>query len=116
MDFDERWRRWLDEIVDSPVIAPDLLKAMSLGLRLPDLREVAESFHQNYDQLISDLPQEPNPEPRATAALIEAHEEIRSLLPLAKNQTKDTHDTDYDPLHQAGGSDWQWQVKQALRA
>ncbi len=32
IDFEERWKRWLDEIVDSPDVAPDLLKALSLGL------------------------------------------------------------------------------------
>lgn len=89
MDFDERWRRWLDEIVDSPDVAPDLLLALSLGLQLGNLRDVAESFHKDYDLLTSDIPQEPPPEFKATAALIEAQNEIRSLLPLAINGTED---------------------------
>ena len=69
IDFEERWKRWLDEIVDSPDVAPDLLKALSLGLQLRNLHDVAKSFHANYDLLTLDLPQEPPPESRATAAL-----------------------------------------------
>jgi len=89
MDFDERWQRWLDEIVDSPEVAPDLLKALSLGLRLGDLRGVADSFHKDYDLLTLDLPKEDAPDFTATAALIEAQDEIRSLLPLANNGMED---------------------------
>ena len=89
MDFDERWQRWLDEIVDSPDVAPDLLKALSLGLRLGDLRAVAESFHKDYDLLYLDLPREDAPEFKTTPALIEAQGEIRSLLSLAKKGMED---------------------------
>jgi ATP-dependent helicase/nuclease subunit A len=83
IDFDEWWERWLDEIVDSPEVAPDLLIALSLGLRVGNLREVAESFHENYDLLNSDFPHEVNPEFNAVTTLIGARDEIRSLLPLA---------------------------------
>ena len=89
IDFDERWERWLDEVVDSPEVAPDLLIALSLGLRVGNLREVAESFHENYDLLESDFPHEANPEFNALTALIGARDEIRSLLPLAKNGMED---------------------------
>ena len=89
MDFDERWENWLDEIVDSSEVAPDLLTALSLGLRFGNLREVAVSFHENYDLLNLDFPQEAAPEFNVVDALIEAKNGITALLPLATNGTED---------------------------
>ena len=47
--FDEAWAEWLDEMLeeDSP-LAPQLGLALTLGVTLPQLREVALAFHRNY--------------------------------------------------------------------
>jgi len=68
--FEEAWSDWLDVVLeaDSP-IADDLAMALSQGVTLANLKELAEEFHSNY----ADLNEEGFAVPAATAgASVEA--------------------------------------------
>lgn len=49
LDFDRAWRDWLDAALEKDELQVPLTMALSLGLNLPRLREVAAAFHENYD-------------------------------------------------------------------
>ena len=49
LDFDRAWRDWLDTALEREDLQVPLTMALSLGLNLTRLREVAVAFHQNYD-------------------------------------------------------------------
>ena len=49
LDFDRAWRDWLDAALEREELQVPLTMALSLGLNLTRLREVAVAFHQNYD-------------------------------------------------------------------
>ncbi len=51
VEFEDRWRQWLDDALDDPSLADDLRLALSLGLSLDSLRPVARTFHENHDLL-----------------------------------------------------------------
>ena len=90
INFQECWETWLDEALDVGGSAPALARAMALGLRLDQLREIAASFHERYDLLDKPFPVLPAPSRTAVQRIIDAKGEILSLIPLA-------HDED-DPL------------------
>ncbi|MDO8472291.1 MAG: UvrD-helicase domain-containing protein, partial [Dehalococcoidia bacterium] len=80
IEFEERWQNWLDLALESDDVAPLLLEALNLGLKLDALREVAVSFHKNYDLLPQDFKNEPRPSKEAVNAVVGATDQIRSLL------------------------------------
>ena len=50
--FDEAWEEWLDGVLETgSALAPHLSIALSLGLSLQRLKQVARAFHENYDDL-----------------------------------------------------------------
>ena len=50
--FDDAWEAWLDEMLETgSALAPHLSVALSLGLSLQRLKQVARAFHDNYDDL-----------------------------------------------------------------
>ncbi|MDP2935759.1 MAG: UvrD-helicase domain-containing protein, partial [Dehalococcoidia bacterium] len=79
ISFEDRWRLWLDEALDSPDLAPHFLRCLSLGLRLEDLRQTAKAFHDNHDLLYEPFPLEREPESRAAEAVAGAAPELRRL-------------------------------------
>lgn len=89
--FEERWQRWLNEVLESEAVALNLQKALNLGLRLESLRTVAKSFHDNYDLLPDGFPEVLDPPLEAGQRIIDAIDETKRLLPLA-------HDGFDDPL------------------
>ncbi|MDP6368147.1 MAG: UvrD-helicase domain-containing protein, partial [Planctomycetota bacterium] len=89
LDLETRWQEWLDQALESPEIGPLVLEALTLGLRLGDLRRIAESFHDSYDLLTQPFPEAEQPARRTARALIESVEEIQRLLPLARNGMDD---------------------------
>ena len=50
--FDEAWAEWMNDVLeeDSP-LAPQLGLALTLGVRLQQLKDVALAFHRNYADL-----------------------------------------------------------------
>lgn len=51
LDFDRAWTDWLDWALAAEKLEEPLTLALSLGLNLSQLREIALQFHQNYDLL-----------------------------------------------------------------
>lgn len=49
--FDDRWRRFCDQLLDDPALERALLRGLTLGLRLDDLKLIAEDFNDNWDRL-----------------------------------------------------------------
>ena len=90
LNFQVRWETWLDEVLDTEDSAPALAKGLALGLRLDQLRGIADSFHERYDLLEKPFPALRMPEKRAVQGIIDARSEISLLVQLAQN--------DDDPL------------------
>ena len=51
LHFDEAWTRWIDAALDDAALQPHFLMALSFGLKIEALREIAASFHENHDLL-----------------------------------------------------------------
>ena len=85
INFQDRWQLWLDEALDSEDLAPTLAKAMSLGLRMDQLRDVAVSFYQNLDLLPVEFPRVSPPESNVIQEIVDSRQVIQELLPLAHN-------------------------------
>ena len=86
LTFNEVWSAWLDAALDDADLRPPLRLALSLGLTLDHLYQLARSFHANYDLLkevsFSDaLPTRP----KAAAALVEKTPELERLYAFARN-------------------------------
>jgi len=83
--FEERWQQWLDDALESEVVAVNLQKALSLGLSIESLKKVAKSFHDNYDLLPDGFAEAVDPPLTAGQHIIDACDEIKRLLPLAQD-------------------------------
>ncbi|MDE2801834.1 MAG: UvrD-helicase domain-containing protein [Chloroflexota bacterium] len=88
--FQEAWEEWLDEALDSDDLGPMLARALHLGLRLEQLRQVAAALEDDYD-LVEGTPIPIAPEPTLTigARLANAVTEIERLRDLSKNGAGD---------------------------
>ena len=62
IEFDVRWRDFLDELLDEPEMGPTLLRLEMLGVRLDHIRALAVRLNQNWDRL-EGLAGEPEPLP-----------------------------------------------------
>ncbi len=62
IEFDIRWRDFLDELLDQREMGPTLLRLEMLGVRLEHIRALAVRLNQNWDRL-GGLPGEPGPLP-----------------------------------------------------
>ena len=50
--FDEAWEEWLDAALETDSsLAPHFTLALTLGLSLEQLKQVAQAFHENYTDL-----------------------------------------------------------------
>jgi ATP-dependent helicase/nuclease subunit A len=49
--FRDRWKLFVDDLLDDPAMQRPLLRAFTMGLRLKDLERVAEGFHDNWERL-----------------------------------------------------------------
>ena len=59
--FEERWREFLDELLEDPALEPALLTLLAAGVKLAHFRTVAEVLDDNWDLL--DRVAEPGPLP-----------------------------------------------------
>jgi ATP-dependent helicase/nuclease subunit A len=50
-DFDERWRRFADELFEDPTMAPVLVRGFVTGLRHTGLRAIANALHRQWGLL-----------------------------------------------------------------
>ena len=51
IEFDVRWREFLDQLLDEPEMGPTLLRLEMLGVRLTHIRALAVRLNQNWDRL-----------------------------------------------------------------
>ena len=51
IEFDIRWRDFLDRLLDEPEMGPTLLRLEMLGVRLEHIRALAVRLNQNWDRL-----------------------------------------------------------------
>ena len=83
--FEDAWDQWVDAALDDPDLAGSLSLAFSLGLAVNHLRDVALTFHQNYDLLEGvSFPDTPMPEPSVVPQLIAASGEFKRLCQFSK--------------------------------
>ena len=52
LDTARAWRQFLDDLLDDPEVQHHVVAGLTLGLDLGRLRELAESFASNWDQLL----------------------------------------------------------------
>jgi len=62
IEFDVRWRDFLDRLLDEPGMGPTLLRLEMLSVRLGHIRALAVKLNENWDRL-EDLAHEPDPLP-----------------------------------------------------
>jgi ATP-dependent helicase/nuclease subunit A len=72
IDFDERWRDFLDRLLDSPSAEPALLRGFAMGLRLDAVRDVALALADHHDRVDGLALRPPPLGPVDPTALIEA--------------------------------------------
>ena len=70
IEFDVRWRDFLDRLLDEPEMGPTLLRLEMLGVRLAHIRALAVRLNQNWDRL-EGLPGMPDPLPPVDVDKIE---------------------------------------------
>ena len=51
IEFDIRWREFLDQLLDEPEMGPTLLRLEMLRVRLDQIRALAVKLNQNWDRL-----------------------------------------------------------------
>jgi ATP-dependent helicase/nuclease subunit A len=86
MAFGETWGTWLDNALDDTDLQPALRLALSLGLTLDHLYQVARRFHTNYDLLEGvSFRDTLLSQPKAAAALVEKTPELERLCAFARN-------------------------------
>ena len=62
VEFEDRWRRFVDRLLDDPAWQRSLLLARTAGVSLDDLREIAAELDANWD-LVEHLPERGATEP-----------------------------------------------------
>ena len=82
--FDERWREWIDGALDDPQAQEALRPALTMGLQLHQMREIAVAFHENYD-LIEVASFDVLPMPCLAAPLLDARDELERLSAFSKS-------------------------------
>ena len=88
--FDELWSAWLDAALDDTELGSLLSMAFSLGLSTNHLRDVAASFHDNYDQLMgADFQDVAMPSSSVITDLTAAAAELQRLCGFSKVQDSD---------------------------
>ena len=86
LKFDAAWDDWIDDALEEDsAVAPHLTMALSLGLTLRQLKDVAKGFHHNYN----DLPEAafedaPRPQGAAIGKLAGATGELERLCQFSR--------------------------------
>jgi ATP-dependent helicase/nuclease subunit A len=79
--FDERWTRFVDDVLDDPALERPLLLALNADTTLPVLRTLALACNANWDLVAERMGPEPDPPPLAPmlTPLLTALDELRAL-------------------------------------
>ena len=78
--FEKKWSEWLDATLDDPGAQETLRPALEEGMTLRHIREIAVSFHRNYDLLANasfDMPSDQATEGERDAVLVPVLELLR---------------------------------------
>ncbi len=92
LEFDRRWRDWLETALDSEDAAPGLARYLRLGLppSVSRLEEIARAFHANYDLLTEPFESTDAGTPAdAVEDIASEQDRIEHLRTLAKNGDDD---------------------------
>ena len=66
--FEERWTRFVDELLDDPALERTILLALNADTTLPVLRTLALACNANWDLVAERMHEEPDPPPLALRA------------------------------------------------
>src|SRR5204863_10141472 len=79
--FEERWTRFVDELLDDPALERTILLALNADTTLTVLRTLALACNANWDLVAERMHEEPDPPPLgpALAPVLSALEEIPAL-------------------------------------
>ena len=83
--FNGEWDKWLDGALENPYLAQHISRALTLGLTLDKLKDIARAFHNNYDDIASTLFESEPPTPQAAQSLIDARSSLEHLCTLSQN-------------------------------
>lgn len=104
-NFDEQWSTFLDELLEDPGHGPSVARALVCGVRIDQVRELADQCGQNWD-LVADHPWHAGPPPPIRVAEVLAP--LESALELA-DACEATNDRLLDHLGELGG--WAMEVR-----
>jgi ATP-dependent helicase/nuclease subunit A len=90
IDFERNWQEWGDGAMERKETASHLLTAMTLGLRMNDLKTAARLLHENYDMMPDRFEPVPPPSPRIAQAVVSEAKHIELLMELANEGFNDT--------------------------
>jgi ATP-dependent exoDNAse (exonuclease V) beta subunit len=78
--FEERWTRFVDELLDDPALERTVLLALNADTTLPVLRTLALACNANWDLVAERIHEEPDPPPLppALAPLLDALAQVRT--------------------------------------
>ncbi len=84
--FDEAWEEWLDAALETDSsLAPHISLAMTLGLSLGQLKQVAQAFHENYtDMREAGFETGPPPEGHAVRTVLEMWPQVERLCEFSR--------------------------------
>jgi len=83
IEFERNWEEWVDRAMEKEETASHLLTAMTLGLRMNDLKTAAKLLHDNYDRMPDPFETVPPPSPRIAHAVVAESKHIEPLIQLA---------------------------------
>ncbi len=69
--FDERWKTFVDELLDSQAHQQAVLVLLTCGVKFQQLRDIALQFNQNWDLVEDAVPGTPTPVPVDPAPMLE---------------------------------------------
>ena len=83
--FEDEWKRWLDANLDDAATGQSFALAISLGMTLDQMREIALAFHREYDRLEGvSFPSPENAPADSVTALVRAAPELDRLCQYAQ--------------------------------
>ena len=85
LSFEDQWKRWLDATLDDAAIGQCFALAISLGMSLSQMRDIALAFHREYDRLEGVVFERPmDAPPPSVKAMVRAAPELDRLCQYAR--------------------------------
>jgi ATP-dependent exoDNAse (exonuclease V) beta subunit len=80
VEFEERWTRFIDRLLDDPALERALLLALNADTGLTTLRTIALACDANWDLVQERMRAEPDPPPLALAELLRELDDVCALV------------------------------------